>query len=163
VALGTKLLDRHGRSYNLQVVSWFAAAVTLTDECLRVLAQWDTVGHEGFFPEMRPFLRGTQCLLLCFSLAESNPWPVVLRREAYAKDNTCPRLLVGLQCDRSDRTVTTRDAAAFAVDQGWPYIECSAKTGDNVDAGQFTDRREGGGGVVQHNMRHFEPCPQCST
>jgi hypothetical protein len=97
---------------------------------------------------------------LCFSLSDSDPWAVVCEREADAKDNTCPRLLVGIQCDRSDRTVSKRDAAAFAAERGWRYIECSAKTGYNVDAGQFTNRRRA---MMQHNMRHFEPCVQCST
>lgn len=44
------------------------------------------------------------------------------------------KLLVGNKCDREDRVVSTEAGEAFANNLNMPFLETSAKNGDNVEA-----------------------------
>jgi GTPase KRas protein len=56
-------------------------------------------------------------------------------RAVRGKPTIPPMIVVGNQCDRrkSEREVSTEEGAARAAQLGCPFIETSAKTGENVE------------------------------
>ncbi|KAL7715743.1 Ras-related protein Rab-7b [Entamoeba marina] len=104
---------------------------------------WDTAGHERFASFGTAFYRGADvCILVCdVTVAESFDHLEVWRREFINGGNptnpeTFPYLIVGnkVDCDPSNRAVSSDQLRQWSISNGYEFFECSAKTGANVDA-----------------------------
>ena len=98
---------------------------------------WDFGGEERFRFLLPTYVRGaTGCIFMYditnySSIAHIDDWLMVLRQGTQAK---LPTLVVGGKADLSDREVTSEEAIQIAKSrEASGFIECSAKTGDNVE------------------------------
>ncbi|KAF8395289.1 hypothetical protein HHK36_019232 [Tetracentron sinense] len=103
------------------------------------LTIWDTAGQERFRTLTSSYYRGAQGIILVYDVTRretftnlSDVWTKEL--ELYSNNQDCIKMLVGNKVDRdSERTVTREEGAALAKDHGCLYLECSAKTRENVE------------------------------
>ena len=110
--------------------------MTFMDKKVR-LQIWDTAGQERFQSVATAFYRGANGVMLCFDLTHRpsfthlEQWMERIRQQALPG---IPCLLIGCKCDeaRSNRQVSSEEAAAWAQQHNMTYIETSAKAKDNV-------------------------------
>jgi len=121
------------------------------------LQMWDTAGQERFHTITSAYYRGCDAIFLGFDFCDRTTfdrldhWRKQIERHACT---TVAVVLVGLKTDmRRARleewtrnevgdgndtvpppVVTTEEAAAYAGLHALPYVECSARTGENSDA-----------------------------
>ena len=98
---------------------------------------WDFGGEERFRFLLPTYVRGaTGCIFMYditnySSIAHIDDWLMVLRQGTEVK---LPTLIVGGKADLSDREVTSEEAIQIAKSrEASGFIECSAKTGENVE------------------------------
>ncbi|XP_054638960.1 ras-related protein Rab-42b [Dunckerocampus dactyliophorus] len=102
---------------------------------------WDTAGQERFRSVTRSYYRNSVGALLVFDLTNQASFDHI--RECHAE--VCERVqpykvlfvLVGHKCDmdaHKERAVSREEAEKLALLLGVPYVEASAKTGQNVKA-----------------------------
>ena len=107
---------------------------------------WDTSGPERFRTITQSYYRGTNVILLCVSsdcrsLDNVNNWlshvkEVIDENNMKSRrDNPQHIILIKTKCDLPDRlaTVTKEEFKEFAVANGLPMFETSAKTGEGVE------------------------------
>jgi Ras-related protein Rab-2A len=116
-------------------VEFYTTMITVDDRHVR-LQIWDTAGREDLRSTMRSCYRSAAGVLIVFSVVDRGSFEQL---QTFVDDlkGTCDgavaRTLVGTKSDLEDqRTVTVREAEAFASSHGMPYVETSAKTGANV-------------------------------
>ncbi|KAJ3372710.1 DnaJ sub C member 27 [Allomyces arbusculus] len=134
---------------------------------------WDMAGDRSYFHIRNEFYRDTHGVILTFdvtakkSFAALETWAKELAacsRSAVTAESTGTSssgfalVLVGNKIDAAKRAISRDDAEALAQRLGCPYnlhdvyVECSAKTGENVDAlfdrlfEAVVERLQGGGG-----------------
>lgn len=104
---------------------------------------WDTAGQPVYDPITASYAKGAHLFLFCFDVTSSQSLEqvkgrlITLVRTKLGTDDF-PCVLVGCKADDGDggppdRQVSTEEAQAVAADLDCRYIECSAKTGKNVD------------------------------
>ena len=104
------------------------------------LSIWDIAGQQRFDVFRTMFFRGAKAALLVFDLTRPasfnklQNWYDDLILNA-GKDVVT--ILVGNKVDLPDRAVSSEEAKKWAEDQGFLYMESSAKTGEGV-ADMFT-------------------------
>lgn len=106
-----------------------------------LLDLWDTAGQEDYERIRTLSYIDTDLLLVCFALNSKASFLNVLDRwqeeiEHFCKDT--PRILVGMKADLRSKEdlnlVTSKRAVAMAKKIGArSYVECSARTGDNIE------------------------------
>ena len=104
------------------------------------LQAWDFSGKDRFRFFSPNFIRGAQGSLILFdvkdrsSVARIDDWLSIIRKEMRAEVKF-PILVVGIVPDESEeRQVTTEEGTKLAESRNLNgYIECSPKTGENVD------------------------------
>ena len=109
------------------------------------LTLWDTAGQEDF-DSVRPLsYRDTSLILLCYSIENKKLLDNVTEKWLYEIKNYCPQVeifLIGLKCDIRDmddnniqsKLITEEEGKKVAEEIGSVnFLECSAKTGKNVD------------------------------
>ncbi|KNE63130.1 small GTP-binding protein domain [Allomyces macrogynus ATCC 38327] len=130
---------------------------------------WDMAGDRSYFHIRNEFYRDTHGVILTFDVTVKKSFSAL---ETWAKElAACSRptatadgaeisasgfalVLVGNKIDAPKRAISRDDAEALARRLGCPYVECSAKTGENVDAlfdrlfEAVVDRLLGGGQAV---------------
>ncbi len=118
VELGARMLQIGGKLTRLQI--------------------WDTAGTESFRSITCGYFGRADIALLCFDLTQKvtlkglRRWLSDVRTYAPPTTLIC---LVGIKSDlNAEREVSTETAQEFADEEDLDYIECSAKTGDNVNA-----------------------------
>jgi len=97
----------------------------------------DTAGQEEFTSFRDSSLSHGDGFLLVFSIISTSSWNELqtLREKIIrVKDSdTTPMVIIGNKSDlNNDRTVKTQDAEDFCNSVNCPYLETSAKTGQNV-------------------------------
>ena len=103
--------------------------------CLEI---YDTASTEEYREARKPCIRKSHVALLLFSLTEAGDFRGLgdfldEMQEAAGAGNPLPFVLVGTKRDlEMHRQVTTQEAQEFAAAHNAPYIEASAKTGENV-------------------------------
>ncbi|XP_068426238.1 ras-related protein Rab-42b [Clinocottus analis] len=110
---------------------------------------WDTAGQERFRSVTRSYYRNSVGGLLVFDLTNQASFDHIKEWHAEVCERVQPQkvlfLLVGQKSDRDDqgeRVVSLEEAEKLAVQLGVPYVEASAKTGQNVkDAFELLTRR----------------------
>jgi len=103
--------------------------------CLNVV---DTAGQEDYIAMRDSWLRMGDGFVLVFSILEQQSFREIQQIKEQimvAKDsNSLPLVVVGNKKDLADnRQVTFESAQQFAHSLGSPYVETSAKTGENVE------------------------------
>ena len=99
---------------------------------------YDTAGQEKFNYIIKNYYRGTNGVLLVYDITDRNSfeklefWLNDLRENADNIDNLFI-YLIGNKNDLEDkRKVSFKEANEYAKQKNIPYIEVSAKTGDNI-------------------------------
>ncbi|KAF8403148.1 hypothetical protein HHK36_011245 [Tetracentron sinense] len=96
-------------------------------------------GQERFRTLTSSYYRGAQGIILVYDVTRretftnlSDVWAKEV--ELYSTNQDCIKMLVGNKVDRdSERAVTREEGAALAKDCGCLFLECSAKTRENVE------------------------------
>ncbi|CAG7719446.1 unnamed protein product [Allacma fusca] len=97
---------------------------------------WDTAGQERFGTITKSCYRGANGVILVYDINNRNSFDDVNRWlndiKLHTGENTA-RILVGNKCDlKSSRAVKTEEGQNVADNNGIPFIETSAKTGENI-------------------------------
>ncbi|KAH9622905.1 hypothetical protein KSS87_014251 [Heliosperma pusillum] len=112
--------------------------LTVNDKKLK-LTIWDTAGQEKFRTLTSSYYRGAQGIVLVYDVTRretftnlSDFWAKEV--ELYSTNQDCVKMLVGNKVDKdSERAVTKEEGIALAQQLGSLFIECSAKTRENVE------------------------------
>ncbi|KAJ8537742.1 hypothetical protein K7X08_014282 [Anisodus acutangulus] len=102
------------------------------------LTIWDTAGQERFRTLTSSYYRGAQGIILVYDVTRretftnlSDVWAKEV--ELYSNNQDCVKMLVGNKVDReSERAVTREEGISLAKELGSLFLECSAKTRENV-------------------------------
>jgi Ras-related protein Rab-14 len=117
VEFGTMIVDVNGELVKLQI--------------------WDTAGQERFRSVTRGYYRGAAGALLVYDVTRRSTFAHVGSWLADARSNTNPHTVMILIGNKSDldenREVSYEEAAKFAEENNLLFLECSARTGDNVE------------------------------
>ncbi|PRQ43665.1 putative small monomeric GTPase [Rosa chinensis] len=100
---------------------------------------WDTAGQERFRTLTSSYYRSAQGIILVYDVTRrdtftnlSDVWAKEV--ELYSTNQDCVKVLVGNKVDReSERAVSREEGIALAKDIGCMFLECSAKTRENVE------------------------------
>ncbi|KAI4300352.1 hypothetical protein L6164_033740 [Bauhinia variegata] len=103
------------------------------------LTIWDTAGQERFRTLTSSYYRGAQGIILVYDVTRretftnlSEVWSKEV--ELYSTNQDCVKILVGNKVDKeSERAVSREEGAALAKEMGSLFLECSAKTRENVE------------------------------
>ncbi|KAF3441789.1 hypothetical protein FNV43_RR15704 [Rhamnella rubrinervis] len=103
------------------------------------LTIWDTAGQERFRTLTSSYYRSAQGIILVYDVTRrdtftnlSDVWAKEV--ELYSTNQDCVKILVGNKVDRdSERAVSRDEGIALAKELGSLFIECSAKTRENVE------------------------------
>ncbi|XP_021774568.1 ras-related protein RABC2a-like [Chenopodium quinoa] len=103
------------------------------------LTIWDTAGQERFRTLTSSYYRGAQGIILVYDVTRretftnlSDVWAKEV--ELYSTNQDCVKMLVGNKVDKdSERAVTREEGIALAQQLGSLFLECSAKTRENVE------------------------------
>lgn len=103
------------------------------------LTIWDTAGQERFRTLTSSYYRGAQGIILVYDVTRretfinlSDVWAKEV--DLYSTNQNCIKMLVGNKVDReSERVVSREEGITLAKEHGCLFLECSAKTRENVD------------------------------
>ncbi|GFY93300.1 RAB GTPase homolog C2A [Actinidia rufa] len=103
------------------------------------LTIWDTAGQEKFRTLTSSYYRGAQGVILVYDVTRretftnlSDVWAKEV--DLYSTSQDCVKMLVGNKVDReSERIVSREEGIALATEHGCLFLECSAKTRENVE------------------------------
>lgn len=136
--------DRFPEEYVPTVVDNFVKTVRFDTNKVVSLALWDTAGQENY-DTIRPLsYRDTDLVLLCYTIENPKNFPNISEKWLMEIKNYCPTagyFLVGLKRDlRYDdgvdeaTLISEEDGKAMAAQiHAEKFIECSARTRENVD------------------------------
>ncbi|CAI9759777.1 unnamed protein product [Fraxinus pennsylvanica] len=102
------------------------------------LTIWDTAGQERFGTLMSSYYRGTHGIILVYDVTRRETFTNLLKvwakeLELYSTNPDCVKILVGNKVDRdSERAVTVEEGMALAQKHNCLFLECSARTRENV-------------------------------
>uniref|UniRef100_A0A803PAU6 Ras-related protein RABC2a n=1 Tax=Cannabis sativa TaxID=3483 RepID=A0A803PAU6_CANSA len=150
LVLWWRWVDEMGLGFTGFVGSWFVMArrmpgvdfkiklLTVDGKKLK-LTIWDTAGQERFRTLTSSYYRGAQGIILVYDVTRretftnlSDVWAKEV--ELYSTNQDCVKILVGNKVDReSDRAVSRDEGIALAKELGSMFLECSAKTRENVE------------------------------
>ncbi|KAK3728684.1 hypothetical protein RRG08_041868 [Elysia crispata] len=98
---------------------------------------WDTAGQERFRAVTRSYYRGAAGALMVYDITRRSTYNHLSSWLTDARNLTNPNtviFLIGNKCDLdAQRDVTYEEAKQFAEENGLMFLECSAKTGENVE------------------------------
>nr|XP_043634740.1 ras-related protein RABC2a-like [Erigeron canadensis] len=102
------------------------------------LTIWDTAGQERFRTLTSSYYRGAQGIILAYDVTRrdtftslSDIWAKEVER--YSTNQDCVKMLIGNKVDKdSERFVSKEEGTALAKELGCLFLECSARTLENV-------------------------------
>ena len=101
------------------------------------LELWDSPGQEKYKSITENFYKGSQLIVLVYTVDDKNTFENIQNWVNDVKNNTTenPRfLLVGNKCDlKEGRQVTKEEAEEYAKKYNMEFIEVSAKEGTNIE------------------------------
>ena len=99
---------------------------------------WDTSGQEKFKSIMNAYYRGTNGIILIYSINErenfNNLTSWLIEINKHTRNKKLPIFLVGNQIEEEKRLVTKEEGEAFADKFGLIFSECNSKTGENINS-----------------------------
>ncbi|CAN1353528.1 Ras-related protein RABC2a, partial [Linum perenne] len=103
------------------------------------LTIWDTAGQERFRTLTSSYYRNAQGIILVYDVTQretftnlSDVWAKEV--DLYCTNQDCVKILVGNKVDKdSERAVTREEGLELAKEHGCLFLECSAKTRENVE------------------------------
>ncbi|XP_058212761.1 ras-related protein RABC2a-like isoform X1 [Rhododendron vialii] len=103
------------------------------------LTIWDTAGQERFRTLTSSYYRSAQGIILVYDVTRretftnlSDVWAKEV--DLYSTNQDCVKMLVGNKVDReSERVVSREEGIALALEHGCLFLECSARTRENVE------------------------------
>ena len=110
----------------------------IDDKTVRIKI-WDTAGQERYKSLTKGFFRNAEGVMLVYDVTNSETYENLKFWLQSIKNNTSPDMgeipiiLIGNKIDCEDREVKLEEAENFWKEQGYPYFETSAKTGENID------------------------------
>jgi small GTP-binding protein len=123
-------------------VEFYTKRLNIDDKKIKI-HMWDLAGQERFNSIVKTYYRNCNGVLLIFDLTNKNSFDHVNYwynelYKMYSLDNIDeynPSIfLIGNKNDISDRTVSTKDVEKMLFNKNITnYMECSAKTGDNIN------------------------------
>lgn len=96
---------------------------------------WDTAGQERFRNITKAYYRGSLGMLLVYDITNKTTFENISRWMKEIKSSTSEDLeiiLIGNKIDLPDRQVTTEQGQMLADSYNIPFLETSAKTGENI-------------------------------
>jgi len=96
---------------------------------------WDTAGQERFRTISSTYYRGAQGIILAYDIADERSFTNTTRQWLLEVDRYAPsvaKVLVGMKKD-GNRVVSVEDAKEKAQELNIPFMELSAKTGDDEE------------------------------
>ncbi|TQD93650.1 hypothetical protein C1H46_020753 [Malus baccata] len=102
------------------------------------LTIWDTAGQERFGTVISSYYRGAHGIILVYDVTRRETFTNLLNIwakevETYSTNPECIKILVGNKVDReNERAVTREEGMALAQEHKCLFLECSAKTRENV-------------------------------
>ncbi|EXB39458.1 Ras-related protein RABC2a [Morus notabilis] len=102
------------------------------------LTIWDTAGQERFGTVISSYYRGAHGIILVYDVTRRETFTNLLNIwakevELYSSNPECIKILVGNKVDKDkDRAVTRDEGIALAQEHKCLFLECSAKTRENV-------------------------------
>lgn len=96
---------------------------------------WDTAGQEKFRSIVKPYFRGSHGIMLVFDITNIQSFMNMDKwvHESQGEVSDATMILVGNKSESHERAVTFESAVEYANKLGIPYIETSAKLGENVN------------------------------
>lgn len=134
------------RDYKTTIGSQFAVKLTHvsppeTDYAIGIKLQaWDVAGQARFKAVRRMYYSGAAGIILIFDVTRRRSFTELSKWVEEADESIgmrVPIICVGNKTDLPDRAVPSDEAKKWAEDQGFLYMESSAKTGEGV-ADMFT-------------------------
>ena len=121
-------------------VDFEVKSIQISDKKVK-LQIWDFGGEERFRFLLPTYVRGANGALFiynaanCKSLAHIDDWLIVARKELKAEQDIFPIVVVGIVPKyEEERQVSSEQGINIARSRGVDgFIECSAKTGENVE------------------------------
>ncbi|MED6184765.1 Ras- protein RABC2a [Stylosanthes scabra] len=102
------------------------------------LTIWDTAGQERFGTVISSYYRGAHGIILVYDVTKRESFTNLVgiwarEVELYSTNPDCIKILVGNKVDKeSERAVTKEEGMALAQEHRCLFLECSAKTQENV-------------------------------
>ncbi|KAF3434094.1 hypothetical protein FNV43_RR25197 [Rhamnella rubrinervis] len=102
------------------------------------LTIWDTAGQERFGTLISSYYRGAHGIIFVYDVTRRETFTNLLEIWAkevdlYSTNKDCIKILVGNKVDKDkEREVTREEGMAFAQEHKCLFLECSAKTRENV-------------------------------
>ncbi|CAP32926.2 Protein CBR-RAB-37 [Caenorhabditis briggsae] len=126
-------VDQHGRQESQAPgITRFSDFLTPTNSFSQI---WDTAGQERFRSVATSYYRDADALLLVYDIANRQSFDNVRDWLSHIKEHGKEAVqvtLVGNKCDLP-RVVQADEGRRLAEENGIPFMETSAKTGQNVD------------------------------
>ncbi|XP_057422565.1 ras-related protein RABC2a-like [Lotus japonicus] len=149
--------------------------ITISGKRLK-LTIWDTAGQERFGTVISSYYRGAHGIILVYDVTRRETFTNVVEIWAkevdlYSTNHDCIKILVGNKVDKeSERAVTKEEGMALAKEHRCLFLECSAKTRENVQQ-CFNDltlkilevpslREKGSVVVKRQKQKHLYETPQ---
>ncbi|KAL8126001.1 ras-related protein RABC2a-like [Apium graveolens] len=142
------------------------------------LTVWDTAGQERFRTLTSSYYRGAQGIILVYDVTKretftnlSDVWAKEVN--LYSTNQNCVKMLVGNKVDiESERAVSREEGISLANELGCLFLECSAKTRENVEQCfeelalkimEVPSLMEEGSTIVKRNVLKQKPVHQRSS
>ena len=103
------------------------------------IKMWDTAGQERYKSLTKSFFRNAQGVMVVYDVTNSETydnlkfWMQSIKNNMSPDMGEIPIIIMGNKIDCEDREVNAKEAESFWKEQGYPYFETSAKTGENID------------------------------
>ena len=129
-----------------------------------LILDWD--GTEEYSPMREIYMKQCQGILLVYDVTNRRTFDGIddFRKECcrIRQSDRIPVVLCGNKIDLTDkRQVETSEGHALAEKYGWPFIEASAKTGENVEEAFLTVYRSYGNSNENDGNRKDDDKKKC--
>ena len=110
----------------------------IDDKTIRIKI-WDTAGQERYKSLAKSFYRNAEGVILVYDVTNLETyenlkfWLESIKNNMESDMSEIPIIIIGNKIDCDEREVKREEAEKFWKDQGYPYFETSAKTGENID------------------------------
>lgn len=129
--------DQFELDYKITIGVEFAAKNITIDRDIIRIQLWDTAGQETFHSITRAYYSKCSCALIVYDISNRETFENVKSWIEDCKENSSENIymvLIGNKMDLEDKRVVSYDEGEkFAKENNMPFIETSAKTGENIE------------------------------